>query len=207
MTSVWMDGAESVESDLFPADSSYDDIVVGAGLTGLVTAVLLASAGRRVAVLEARAVGSVTTGNTTGKLSLLQGTHLSSILSAHSEHVAGAYVEGNRTGITWLLQYCEDNAVPVERRDAWTYAGTKKGATAVEEEFRAAQRLGVPVLRQDAAELPYQTYGAVRLPERLSCIRSTCSLPWSPTCGGSAGSWWSSAASCKSALVVTRSLC
>ena len=163
MTSLWLDGADSADSDPFPVDSSYDDIVVGAGLTGLVTAVLLATTGRQVALLEARTVGSVTTGSTTGKLSLLQGTHLSSILSAHSQQVGEAYVEGNRAGMDWVLQYCEDNAVPVERRDAWTYAGTTEGAPAVDQEFRAARRLGLPVLRQDADELPYRTYGAVRL--------------------------------------------
>ncbi|HYI59753.1 MAG TPA: FAD-dependent oxidoreductase [Microlunatus sp.] len=163
MTSLWLDGADVADSDPLPAGSSYDDIVVGAGLTGLVTAVLLATAGRRVAVLEARGVGSVTTGNTTGKLTLLQGTRLSSILSAHSQHVAEAYVEGNRAGMDWVLRYCEDNAVPVERRDAWTYAGTEQGVPAVDEEFRAARRLGLPVLRQDADELPFPTHGAVRL--------------------------------------------
>jgi len=162
MTSLWLDGAAS-DSDPFPAASRYDDVVVGAGLTGLVTAVLLAKAGRRVAVLEARQVGSVTTGNTTGKLSLLQSTRLSSILSAHSQHVAEAYVAGNRAGMDWVLQYCQDNDVPVDRRDAWTYAGTRHGASAVDQEYRAARRVGLPVLRQDVEELPYPTYGAVRL--------------------------------------------
>ena len=38
------------ETDPFVPDTAYDVVVVGAGLTGLVTAVLLARAGRRVAV-------------------------------------------------------------------------------------------------------------------------------------------------------------
>jgi glycine/D-amino acid oxidase-like deaminating enzyme len=44
---------------------------------GLMTALLLARAGRSVVVLEARQVGAVTTGNTIGKVSLLHGTKLS----------------------------------------------------------------------------------------------------------------------------------
>ena len=67
-TSLWRDRAP-IDTDQSLADA-YDDLVVGAGLTGLVTGLLLARAGRSVAVVEARDVGAVTTGNTTGKVSL-----------------------------------------------------------------------------------------------------------------------------------------
>ena len=123
MTSLWLDRSDHIETDQFTPDAEYDDVVVGAGLTGLTTAALLARAGRRVAVLEARHVGAVTTGNTTAKLSLLQGTTLSSISRHNSERVAAAYVEGNREAFAWVLRYCEDNQIPVQRRAAYTYAG------------------------------------------------------------------------------------
>src|SRR3954465_8343939 len=93
-TSLGRDRAPIVTDDLLA--ERYDDLVVGAGLTGLVTGLLLARAGRPVAVVEAREVGAVTTGNTTGKVSLLQGTRLSHILERQSERVARAYVEANR---------------------------------------------------------------------------------------------------------------
>ena len=166
MTSLWLDRSRPIETDPFVPGAAYDDVVVGAGLTGLVTACLLARAGRRVAVLEARHVGAVTTGNTTAKLSLLQGTMLSKIIRNHSERVASAYLEGNREALAWALRYCADNQVPIERRDAYTYAGQRSGVAAVQREFETAQRLGLEVERVDADELPFSTYGAVRLAEQ-----------------------------------------
>jgi glycine/D-amino acid oxidase-like deaminating enzyme len=91
MTSLWLDGTPRVGDDPLPTGTS-DVLVVGAGLTGLVTALLLARAGVSVACVEARHVGAVTTGNTTGKVSLLQGTHLSRIRRHQSADVARAYV-------------------------------------------------------------------------------------------------------------------
>ena len=82
MTSLWLDNAAPIGSDEFVPDSDYDVVVAGAGLTGLVTGLLFARAGMRVAILEARTVGAVTTGNTTAKLSLLQGSQLSKVLPA-----------------------------------------------------------------------------------------------------------------------------
>jgi glycine/D-amino acid oxidase-like deaminating enzyme/nitrite reductase/ring-hydroxylating ferredoxin subunit len=167
LPSVWLDPPPDIETDVLHTDAHYDVAVVGAGLTGLVTALLLARAGRRVAVLEARWVGAVTTGHSTAKVTLLQGTRLSTIVANHTEHVAAAYVEGNREAQAWLMAYAAEHRVQLEHRDAYTYAGTQSGASAVRREFDIARRLGLPVQMVDAVELPYPTYAALCLPDQL----------------------------------------
>src|SRR3954463_2937636 len=143
MTSLWLDHAQTVPSDPLPA-GPVDDLVVGAGITGLTTALLLARAGRRVAVVEARQVGAVTTGHTTGKVSLLQGTKLSSMSTHHTSRVVEAYVEANREGQAWLLRFCEEHGVPVQRRDAVTYAADSgSGLRQARAELDAATSAGL----------------------------------------------------------------
>ena len=167
LPSVWLDPPPAIETDRFTSGSHYDDVVVGAGLTGLVTALLLARSGRQVAVLEARSAGAVTTGHSTAKVTVLQGTRLSTIVANHTEHVAGAYVDGNREAQEWLRAYCEEHGVEIQRRDAYTYAGTHSGAAAVRREFDIGRRLDLPVEMTDAVELPYPTYAAVCLRDQL----------------------------------------
>ena len=166
MTSLWLDGRPAIPDDALPLVVQLDDLVVGAGLTGLATAVLLARAGRRVAVVEARTVGAVTTGNTTAKLSLLQGTHLSRVLGHQSQTVARAYVEANREGMEWLLRFCGDHDVDVQRRPAATYAASRSERETVEQEHRAATFLGLPVRWEQALDVPFPAYGATVLDEQ-----------------------------------------
>ena len=86
MTSLWLADRANRPIPLRPlleTDRDADVVVVGAGITGLVTAVLLARAGKSVIVLEALSAGAGATGNTTAKVSLLQGTKLSKIIAKH----------------------------------------------------------------------------------------------------------------------------
>ena len=108
----------------------------------------------------------MTTGHSTAKVTLLQGTRLSTIVANHTEH-GGAYVEGNREAQAWLVDYAAEHGVQMEHRDAYTYAGSQSGASAVRREFDIARRVGLPVEMADAVELPYPTYAALCLPDQL----------------------------------------
>ncbi|MET4590899.1 FAD-dependent oxidoreductase [Arthrobacter sp. 754] len=166
MTSLWLDRGQSFSSDPFEAGSSYDTVVAGAGLTGLVTALLLARSGQRVLVLEARYPGAVTTGNTTAKVTLLQGTVLSALAKQYSKKQVHAYVEANREGQAWLLRYLDEHNVPYQRRDAFTYAASAQGTAMLRDEQAAANAAGLDVEYLRDTGLPFPVHGALRLPDQ-----------------------------------------
>ena len=166
MKSLWLDTAPAIPTDPFEPGSAYDSVVVGAGLTGLTTAALLARSGQRVLILEARTVGAVTTGNTTAKLSLLQGTILSGITSHHNAELVGQYVEANRQGQSWLLRFCDENGISYDIRDAYTYATTQQGLKSLRREQEAARAAGLDVELTTETELPFEVTGALRLADQ-----------------------------------------
>ena len=163
MTSLWLDRSPTIATDPFDPDAHYDVVIVGAGLTGLTSALLLARAGRRVAVLEARSVGAVTTGNTTAKLSVLQGSHLQSVRHYGGRAVAEAYLDANRAGFDWMLRFADDKGVAVQRRSAVSMALSRSGAATVDREYAVARDLGLPVVRETPESLPFRTFGAITL--------------------------------------------
>ncbi|KQQ90038.1 FAD-dependent oxidoreductase [Arthrobacter sp. Leaf137] len=166
MASIWLDRKKAFTSDPFEAGTTYDTVVAGAGLTGLVTALLLARAGQKVLVVEARYPGAVTTGNTTAKVSLLQGTFLSRLARQYSPQQVQAYVDGNREGQAWLLRYLDEQGVAYQRRDAYTYATSAQGTEKLREEASASTTAGLDVEYVRDAGLPFAVHGAVRLADQ-----------------------------------------
>ncbi|SEC13506.1 Glycine/D-amino acid oxidase [Paramicrobacterium humi] len=166
MTSLWLARHELPPSDPLDRLDGAEDIIVGAGLTGLVTALLLARAGRRVAVLEARTLAAVTTGNTTAKLSLLQGARLQEVQHRTTQRVARAYLDANRAGMDWLTEFIGDAGVPMQRRQSVSYAATDNGAALIDREYRVARSLGLPVTRLADAGLPFPTRAAIGLADQ-----------------------------------------
>jgi glycine/D-amino acid oxidase-like deaminating enzyme/nitrite reductase/ring-hydroxylating ferredoxin subunit len=164
--SLWLDRPDPIPDEPLPAGDVLDDVVVGAGITGLATALLLARSGRRVAVLEAGVVGSLASGNTTSKVSLLQGTKISRMLGYQSENVTRAYIDGNREGQQWMLNFCEDHGVPMQLRDAVTYASSPDQRSALDRELRATQAVGLDTRLVETLEVPFPQYGGVVLPEQ-----------------------------------------
>lgn len=167
MESVWhATNPVTVPAVEFTENAHFDTVIAGAGLTGLTAALLLARAGHRVAVVEARQVGALTTGNTTGKLSLLQGTVLSEILQRGSARVLDAYIEANHEGQAWLVRYMDDHGVPYERRDAFGYAVTDDGRARLLAEQVACEVAGLEVEWLRQTELPFAAQ-ALRMADQV----------------------------------------
>lgn len=174
MESLWRLGADPIptRSD---APRGADVVVVGAGLTGLVTALLLRRAGCSVTVLDAASPGALASGGNTGKLSLLQGSVLSSIRAHHPASLVRAYVQANREGAAWLTAFADAEGVSYTRRTAYSYAQGSDGASTVEEEAAAAMEAGLEVHRvlptaeaTGVGGLPFPIVDAVALDDQVA---------------------------------------
>jgi glycine/D-amino acid oxidase-like deaminating enzyme/nitrite reductase/ring-hydroxylating ferredoxin subunit len=168
--SLWLTEA----GPAYPAlsgESTADVAVVGAGVTGLTTALLLKRAGLRVAVVEADRVGHGASGNNTAKVSALQATVYSELSRKHGAAAAAGYAEANLAGVEALAGIVKQESIDCDlrRRPAVTYAMTEGERADVAAEFDAAERAGLPVEHDsDGGDLPFPVYGSVRLADQLS---------------------------------------
>ena len=156
--------------DLPGVDDHADVIVVGAGITGLATALMLLDAGRRVIVLEQDVPGALASGRNTGKASLLQGTRLSTIRRHHPARLVRAYVDANRAGQQWLRRASARAGVPLREATAYSYAQSADALDLVDAEALAAREAGLDVRRVDDVDdaAPFPVAGAVALDGQLA---------------------------------------
>src|SRR4051812_22538786 len=97
--SLWLQTAPSTSYGAPPGDVEVDVAVLGGGIAGLTTALLLKREGARVAVIEAARVGTGVSGCTTAKVSALQSTIYSTITRRHGTEAAAVYAEASLAGV------------------------------------------------------------------------------------------------------------
>lgn len=171
MTPLWKARRTTLADSPFDARARHDVVVVGAGLTGLATAVMLTREGLDVAVVDAGEVAELATGANTGKVSLLQGQRLATIRQQHPASLVRAYVDANRAGMDWLMGFAESAGVPHTRHTDHSYAQSTAGLSAVHAQYEAAQEAGLPARMLTAAELsntPFPSAGAVALDDQAT---------------------------------------
>ena len=164
-TSVWRATAPRTGFAPLQGDVSADVLIIGGGITGVTLALLLAQQGRSVVLLEADAIGSGSTGNSTGNLyeTLSQGLH--TIASHWDRDVARQVVAQRRAAIEFIEGLAGSADCGFRRCDLYLYAISQEQRASVSQEFTALSQAGCSV-RLDAsvpAPLPQPVSDAVVL--------------------------------------------
>ena len=167
--SLWLDAPAPASYRTRRRELEVDVAVLGGGITGITTALLLKRGGARVAVVEAARVGSGVTGANTAKVTALQSTVLTAIRRRHGQDAAGVYAEASRAGVEQVAALAAEEGIECDlaRRPAFTYAAEEGELSAVQAEHDAARAAGLPTELVDDVDLPYPVAGAVRLSGQL----------------------------------------
>jgi glycine/D-amino acid oxidase-like deaminating enzyme len=139
--------------------AEVDVAVVGAGITGMVTAVLAARAGQRVLVIEDQSIGAGATGFSTAKVTTLHGLKYSMLTQRHGTEVAARYARAQHAGLEWL----RDRWPAMETATAMTYATDESTRAEVQAEATAAADAGLDARFIEDVDVPFATRGAVAI--------------------------------------------
>lgn len=149
---------------------AFDVAVVGGGIAGLTTALLLKRQGLSVAVVEAGRVGSGASGNNTAKVTALQSTVYSKIVARHDTAVARTYARASAAGVELIADLVRELGIDCgfRRAPAFTYAYTPDEVGAVEDELAATRAAGLPVTADAGLDVPFTVHAAVRLDDQIA---------------------------------------
>lgn len=138
--------------------------IVGGGITGLTTALLLARAGRQVAVLELGSLASGTTGDTTGHLTASLDRSLDDLVSKFGEEGARTAVQASMTAIDFIEKTAGELSIACElgRVPGYRFTESADDVPALEREEELARRFGLTVALLREAPLPFPVVAALR---------------------------------------------
>ncbi len=167
-TSLWFDGAPAgARFNRRKLPSSTDVVVIGAGISGLVTAAKLVERGMDVTVLEARSIARGASGHSSAKVTVLHELHAHEIRRRSGEDAAVAYLTANQFGFDWIANRVADRSVDCswETRPAITYVTEDRHREWIDEEVSTLRSAGISAER-GPAPLPFPTVDAVRLDDQ-----------------------------------------
>ena len=145
-------------------DLTCEAVVVGAGLTGILTAWMLQEQGMDVVLLESGAPGQGATGHTTAKITAQHGLCYADLISAHGKKKAGQYARANWEAVNAYAELIKKLGIDCDfrRADSFLYSRTSKAA--VQAERDAAVSLGIRAELVQETELPFPIAAAVKFP-------------------------------------------
>lgn len=168
MTAIWKEDATAEQT--YPAlqeDIKVDDVIIGAGITGLTTALKLLEAGRRVAVVEAAKVADSSTGNSTGNLYSTLSSGLAEVEKKWDKESIRQVVSMRTEALTFIEKIaarfspdCEFKRVPLH----WCVTDNSELTQQLQAECDISSLSGLSAeLSREDSDLPVPSYLTLRI--------------------------------------------
>ena len=164
MSSLWSETTAFPRREVLSEELHTDVLVIGGGMAGLLCAWQLHQAGIAYVLVEAEAVCSGITKDTTAKITSQHGLIYSQLLRKFGVEKAKGYLDVNEAALREYGKLCQHIDCGFELQDACVYSLDSRRK--IEEECAALEQLGHPVQQRSELPLPFSVAGAVVFPEQ-----------------------------------------
>ena len=149
LQAVWSKGGKKCVYPPLMENLTVDVAIVGAGVTGLSTAYLLAKTGKRVAILEQGQVGKGTTGFSTGNLYAPVAERLAEISRKHNEQTMREVATSRVSAIAFIEDRVREFQLDCDfQRVSWhlfTTVDSGESNETIQKEYQALRATGLTI--------------------------------------------------------------
>lgn len=164
MESIWQKTAHLPVFDPLRGDKNTDVLIIGGGITGLLTAYFLKQAGVDCCVVEKGRICQGTTGHTTGKITAQHGLIYHKLVKYAGVEGAQKYLRANEKALEQYRHLCRHMDCDFENKDNFVY--TRDNRALLEKEMAALCTIGAEAKLCNTLPLPFSTEGAVKFPRQ-----------------------------------------
>lgn len=166
MKSIWKQDTPITARKSIQNDMSTQVVVIGGGITGILTAFFLQKKGMQVIVLEADRIGSGQTQNTTAKITSQHDLFYSDAIYRIGRKRAKAYAMANEAAIEKYKNLIDSEKIDCDFKilSSYLYTTQKVNEKKLKQEARVAAAFGIDAEYMEGEkiiELPFPAAGAV----------------------------------------------
>ncbi len=167
-SSLWLEDTPETAYPPLAERRSFDVAVVGGGVTGLTTALLLARDGLSVCLLDQGSIGTGTSGHTTAKVTSQHHLTYARLRVTHGADGAATYGTAMEAAKERVAGFVDEGIdCDLRRRPAYVYATRVVERALLEAETSAAQQAGLPATLDDDVPVPFGTFGGMRFDDQI----------------------------------------
>jgi glycine/D-amino acid oxidase-like deaminating enzyme/nitrite reductase/ring-hydroxylating ferredoxin subunit len=162
--SLWKEGADIKTFPKINQDKEADVVIIGGGITGFTTALMLTEAGKKVILFEARRIGDGTTGFSSGHLTTDIDEEYRNIVSDFDEEIARLVANSRKAGIDFIEQTCKSKNIncDFQRVPGFRFTEVVEDISGLKEEYEFASLAGLEVSLTNALPLSFGEKKALR---------------------------------------------
>lgn len=167
MKSLWSQTTRLPEQEKLESNFHVQNVVIGAGIAGLLIAYFLQEKGQEVIVLEAKEIASGQTKNTTAKITSQHGLIYNDMVKKAGIERARGYAQANEAAIKKYKEIITKEGIVChfEELPSFLYSQKEDGIEKLKKEAETARSLGIKAeyIRGDKVkELPFGIMGALK---------------------------------------------
>lgn len=166
MESIWKSEVKLPKRTALTGNLKVQNVVIGAGMAGILTAWFLQRNGQEVIVVEADQIAGGQTGNTTAKITSQHGLFYDSMIRLVGKEQACLYASANDQAIRSFEQMIEAENIDChfEKKPAYLYTCCEEGIEKLRQEMEAVRSLGIDAVwieGEQMQELPLNVKAAI----------------------------------------------
>jgi len=162
MESIWQKETKFLPD--FPklfGNYNTDVLIIGGGITGILTAYFLKESGAKCIILEKNKILSGTTSGTTAKITFQHGLIYNKLIRKRGVEFAERYLQAHKSALEKFSELCRNIECDFEYKDNYIYSLNNRKK--LENELYALEKIKCRAEYHEKLPLPFRTEGAVRI--------------------------------------------
>lgn len=167
-SSYWVETTPKTNFPNLSEDMNTDVLIIGGGITGIMTAYMLSKSGLNITIVDADRMAMGVTANTTAKITSQHGLLYDYLLNSFDFTTANGYLNSNEDAIYTISEIIKNENIDCDfvRQDSYVYTCDKSNVARIVDEVSAVTSLGLKAEYVTECPLPFKIEAGIKFPNQ-----------------------------------------